>query len=73
MAAAVELILHGGPILTMETAQPRAEAIAIAGGQIVAVGERAALMALAGPATRQVDLGGRSTRPISIPCYRRTR
>ena len=69
MAAAVDLILHGGPILTMETAQPRAEAIAIAGGQIVAVGSRDAVMAHAGPATRQVDLAGRTLLPGFIDAH----
>jgi hypothetical protein len=47
MVAAADLILHGGPILTMETAQPRAVAIAIAVAQIVAVGARASLMPMA--------------------------
>lgn len=35
--AIADLIIHGGSILTMEESQPRAEAIAIAGGEILAV------------------------------------
>lgn len=68
-AATAALILHGGPILTMETAQPRAEAIAIANGQILAVGEKASVMALAGPDTRVVDLAGRALLPGFIDAH----
>ena len=67
--AQAELILHGGPILTMEASQPRAEAIAIAGGEIVAVGAKADVMAHAGPATRQVDLAGRTLLPGFIDAH----
>jgi predicted amidohydrolase YtcJ len=67
--ADAELILSGGPILTMEPAQPRAEAIAIAEGRILAVGSRAEVMAHAGPATRQIDLAGRTLLPGFIDAH----
>ena len=42
-----------------------AEAAAIHGNRIVAVGTRAAVRALAGPSTRRIDLGGR----VAIPAF----
>ncbi len=42
-----------------------AEALAIHGGRIVAVGQRAAVRALAGPGTRRMELGGR----VAIPAF----
>jgi predicted amidohydrolase YtcJ len=44
-----------GTIYTADPARPRAEAFAIAGDRIIAVGTRAELAALAGPATRTLD------------------
>jgi predicted amidohydrolase YtcJ len=64
-----DLIFHGGPILTMEASQPRAEAIAIAGGKIVAVGAKDAVLGHAGPATRQIDLAGRTLLPGFIDAH----
>jgi predicted amidohydrolase YtcJ len=58
-----ELIFSGGPILTMNDAQPAAEAVAVRGGRILAVGTRAEIEAHAGPATRRVDLAGRTMLP----------
>jgi predicted amidohydrolase YtcJ len=46
-----------GRIITMDDARPVAEALAVAGGLIVAVGARDAVMALAGPETVVTDLG----------------
>ena len=66
---AAELIFSGGPILTMESSMPRAEAIAIAAGHILAVGSRAEVMAHAGPDTRQVDLAGRTLLPGFIDAH----
>lgn len=53
----------GGTILTMEDAQPRAEALAIRKGRILAVGSRADVMRHAGDKTEVVDLGGRALLP----------
>jgi predicted amidohydrolase YtcJ len=66
---AADLILYGGPILTMEASQPHAEAIAIAGGQILSVGSKADVLAHAGPATHQVDLAGRTLLPGFIDAH----
>ncbi|HEY8211276.1 MAG TPA: amidohydrolase [Myxococcaceae bacterium] len=61
--AAPDLVLHGGALLTQDPALPRAEALAVRGGRIQAVGSSADVLALAGPGTRRVDLGGRALIP----------
>jgi len=62
-AAPADRILRGGPIVTVNAGQPAAEAVAIAGGRIVAVGAEADVMALKGDATVVTDLGGRAVVP----------
>jgi predicted amidohydrolase YtcJ len=44
-------------------------AIAISGGRIAAVGPEAEILALAGPGTRKVDLGGRTVLPGFIDAH----
>jgi predicted amidohydrolase YtcJ len=58
-----EMIITNAKVLTMDESRPRAEAVALAGGRILAVGNRAEVEALAGPATRMVDAGGRTLLP----------
>src|SRR6266508_3808205 len=58
-----DLILIGGIIHTIDPARPRASALAIAGGAILAVGDDAAIEALAGPTTRHLPLAGRTVVP----------
>jgi predicted amidohydrolase YtcJ len=58
-----EMIITNAKVLTMDDAQPRAEAVALRGGRILAVGSRAEVEALAGPGTRVVDAGGRTLLP----------
>ena len=60
---AAEMIITGAKVLTMEVTAPRAEAVALAGGRIVAVGTDADVTALAGPDTRVIDAGGRTLLP----------
>jgi predicted amidohydrolase YtcJ len=62
-AAPAERIIRGGPIVTVNPAQPTAEAVAIAGGKIVAVGTAADMMRHAGPATVVTDLAGKTLVP----------
>lgn len=61
--AVAETIITNAKVLTMDEARPRAEAVAFAGGRILAVGGRAEVEALAGPGTRLVDAGGRTLLP----------
>lgn len=58
-----EMIITNAKVLTMDEGRPRAEAVAFAGGRILAVGARAEVEALAGPSTRTVDAGGRTLLP----------
>jgi hypothetical protein len=58
-----EIIVTNASILTMDPARPRAEAIALAGGRIAALGGRRAVEALAGATTTVIDAGGRSVLP----------
>jgi len=58
-----DLILKNGLLVTMDDRQPRAEALAIAGDRIVAVGGNDEVAALAGGGTKVVDLGGKTVTP----------
>jgi predicted amidohydrolase YtcJ len=62
-APAPDLILGNGTVVTINDAQPLAEAVAVRRGRIVAVGTQAEVLALAGPRTRTVDLAGRTLLP----------
>ena len=54
-----DLILTGGVVFTGNPRQARAEALAVRGNRIVAVGSAAGLAPLSGKGTRVVDLAGR--------------
>jgi len=58
-----EVIFVNGTVLTMEEDLPQAEAIAVIGDSIVAVGSDAEILALRGQQTQVVDLGGRTLMP----------
>ena len=58
-----DLILINGKLYTGEPAAPSAQAVAIRGERIVAVGTSAGIAALAGPATHRIDLQGRLVTP----------
>ena len=65
----VDLILHRGVVLTQSVALPRAEAIAVTKGRIVAVGTDAEIASLAGVKTERVDLGGATVVPGLIDAH----
>lgn len=54
---AADLILTNARVLTMDADHPRAQAVAVAGERILAVGSAADIAALAGPGTRIIDAG----------------
>ncbi|SDQ26938.1 amidohydrolase [Leucobacter chromiiresistens] len=58
-----ELVLTGGRIYTVDAERPWAEAIAVSGGRIAAVGSDAEVLALAGPSTEVRDLAGGFVMP----------
>jgi predicted amidohydrolase YtcJ len=64
-----ETIYRGGTILTMVDAHPRVEAVAVSQGRIVAAGTDRDVMGLASPATRIVDLAGRTLMPSFIDAH----
>ena len=62
--AAADTIYTGGDIVTVNDAQPSAEALAVKDGKIVAVGTRAEVeKAHKGASTTVVDLGGKALLP----------
>ena len=59
----IDLLLTNARVYTVDPTQPWAEAVAGRDGRIVAVGRATDLDALAGPATRRIDCGGRLVLP----------
>jgi predicted amidohydrolase YtcJ len=62
-AGPLNVVLRGGTILTMDPEQPAAEAVAVQGDSIVAVGSETDVMAAASPGATVVDLGDRVLLP----------
>jgi predicted amidohydrolase YtcJ len=62
-SAEPSIVLLFGKVFTGDSAQPWAEAIAIEGDKIAAVGSNAEVQAMAGPSTRVIDLAGRVVIP----------
>ncbi len=62
-SAEADRIVHGGRILTVDDQGTIAEAVAIKGDRILAVGTNAQIAALRGPATELVDLDGATAIP----------
>lgn len=58
-----ELVLRGGSVLVMDPAGSRAEALAVRGGRIAAVGTGAEIAPWIGDGTRVVELAGRAVLP----------
>src|SRR5213592_3032246 len=58
-----DLVLAGGVVVTLDPAHPRASAVAVRDGRIVAVGDDARMKAFIGPATKRIDLAGRAVVP----------
>ncbi|HSL10724.1 MAG TPA: amidohydrolase [Actinomycetota bacterium] len=59
----VDLVISGAPVLTIDPARPRAEAVAIRAGTIVAVGDRDDVAVFRGPHTRELTLDGGAVLP----------
>ena len=64
IARPADFILKNGKVITVDANFSIAQAIAVAGERIVAVGEDAAMAAHAAPATRIIDLKGKSASPV---------
>ena len=60
---AADLIITNAKVYTVDKQQPRAEAVAVLGERITAVGSASAIDAWRGPGTRVIDAGGRLVSP----------
>ena len=68
-AQSPDTALVNGKIITLDERSSTAEALAVRDGKIVAVGGSADIRSLAGPATRIIDLGGRTVIPGLIDSH----
>jgi predicted amidohydrolase YtcJ len=68
-AQTADRIWSGGPIITLNDAAMRAEAVAEKGGKIVAVGSAGDVMKLKGSTTELIDLGGRTMIPGFVDAH----
>lgn len=66
---APDLILHNGKIITVNAKFEIAEALAVKGERIVAVGSNAVILRMKGAATRVVDLAGKTVLPGLIDSH----
>ena len=62
-AARADIVLTNGKVITVDDRFSIAQAVAIRGDRILAVGTNQQINALAGPTTRRIDLRGRSLMP----------
>ena len=63
-ASSADAIYYGGPIVTVNDAQPNAEAVAVKDGKILMVGTRAEIdQNHKGATTQMIDLGGKTLLP----------
>lgn len=64
-----ELILHNANLWTVNDTLPRAQAIAISNGRILAIGTDSDVLSLAGGRSKKIDLGGKSVLPGFIDAH----
>ena len=64
-----DLVILNGRVLTMDDARSRAEALAVRGGDILAVGSTEQIRDLVGPGTRVIDAGGKTVLPGFIDSH----
>jgi len=68
-AQTADAIYHGGSILTINDAQPSAEAVAIKDGRIIAVGSKDEILKTKGDGTRLIDLNGKTMLPGFVDAH----
>jgi predicted amidohydrolase YtcJ len=66
---AAEVIFDNGHILTLDGRRPRARALAVAGGRVVAVGDRADVRPWRDRRTRTIDLAGATVVPGLVDAH----
>lgn len=62
-AMVADLVLRNANVLTLDPAQPRAQALSVWRGRILAVGDEDRVLEDAGPGTRILDLAGATVLP----------
>jgi predicted amidohydrolase YtcJ len=62
-------VVIAGTVLTVDDARPTAEALAVADGRIVAVGDRSDVAELIGPDTQTIDLGDGCVMPGFVEAH----
>jgi predicted amidohydrolase YtcJ len=69
MAHYADIIIKNARILTMDEDHPHADALAVAGNRIVAIGSSVDVNALTGSQTRIIDAGGKTVLPGLIESH----
>jgi predicted amidohydrolase YtcJ len=69
VAQTADLIYHNGAIITVNDALPKAEAVAVLNGRILAVGKKAVVLKTKGESTRLIDLNGRTMLPGFVDAH----
>ena len=64
-----DIILHNGNIFTVNPKEPTAQAIAIAGGRLIAIGSNADILKMATGRTKKIDLGNKTVLPGFIDAH----
>lgn len=64
-----DLAFVGGPVVTMDSALPEAEAVAVKAGRVLLVGTQAQVQAVCDRGTQMVDLAGRTLTPGLIDAH----
>ncbi len=72
MTEKADVVFVNGVVLTMEAEQPEAQAVAVQGNRILAVGSNAEIEALKDGKTRVIDLGGKTLMPGFIDTHAHT-
>ena len=68
-ASHADLVIVNASVVTMRAGEPVAEAVAVRGSSILAIGASAEIRALAGPDTEVVDLDGNTVTPGIIDTH----
>jgi predicted amidohydrolase YtcJ len=59
------MVLYNGKVLTADDKFTMAEAVAIRDGKFLAVGKTDAILPMAGPQTRKIDLKGKTEKQVA--------
>ena len=70
---AADLVVRGGRVFTVDDARPWADAVAIAGDRILAVGDDAEVASLVAPGTETIDAAGGLVLPGFVDSHNHVR